>query len=52
MNILGNLKDVLAVMPDPHLVNNREQFMFENCSLEDARLKVLSLPAVKYTNFK
>ena len=47
-----SIKDVLVVMPEPHLVNNCDLFMFENCSLEDARLKVLFLPGVKYTNFK
>ena len=38
-----SIKYVLVVMPEPHLVNNCDQFMFENCSLQDARLKVLSL---------
>ena len=46
------IKDVLVVIPDPHLLNNSEQFMFENCSLQDGRLKALSMPGVKYTNFK
>ena len=43
-----SIKDVLVVMPEPHLANNCDQFMFENYSLEDAKLKVLSLPGVKY----
>ena len=43
---------VVIVLPEPHLLDESEQFMFENCSLEDIILKALSLCGIKYTNFK
>ena len=46
---IGN---ILVIMSEPKLVNNRAKFPFKRDSLEKANLKARSLPGVKNINFK
>ena len=46
------IENILFIMLEPKLVNNRSQFPFERDSLEKANLKARSLPGVKNINFK
>ena len=41
------IEDILMIMSEPKLVNNRAQFAFQSDSLEKAKLKARSSPGVK-----
>ena len=47
-----SIEDILVIMSEPKLVNNRVQFTSHSDSLEKANLKTRSLPAVKNISFK
>ena len=46
------IEDILVILSEPKLVNNRAQFTFQSDNLEKANLKARSLPGVKNINFK
>ena len=46
------IEDILVIMSETKLVNNRAQFTFQSDSLEKANLKARSLPGVKNINFR
>ena len=46
------IEDILVIMSEPKLVNNRAQFTFQSDSIEKANLKAGSWPGVKNINFK
>ena len=46
------IENILVIMSEPKLVNNRAQFPSERDSLEKANLKGRSLPGVNNINFK
>ena len=45
------IEDILVIMSEPKLVNDRAQFTFQSDNLEKANLKARSLPGVKNINF-
>ena len=47
-----SIEDILVIMSEPKLVNNRVQFTSHSDSLEKANLKTRSLSAVKNISFK
>ena len=46
------IEDILLIISEPKLENNRAQFTFQSDNLEKAYLKVRSLPGVKNIKFK